>query len=241
MAEQWGNIYTLPELRLPYQDRKPSFVRTRATENCDFFGSLKPPAEETLKETPAEPLNPDDVRLAQKFGSLIEKIKKGIDSFPQKTEEGVNKLVDYKLKTLIQADTKYPVDVEHLSPKMKIAVLKLYNYAQKQGISFEIGQASRPEPQQEAMRNDTEIGKYAAKCSPHVQNIAIDIHILGKDLHDAQADLKKLGRHWKKLTGGRWGGDWYGKHHEPWHFDLKQKRQNLCLSSQNKNKTSEKV
>lgn len=240
MAEYLGNINTLPELRLPLQDRKPSIVRTRAIDNCDLFGSSALPPEEPLKETPViEPTNPEIQHLAEKFSGMLAKIKKGIDITPQKAEEGVKKLVNHKLNTLIQPDTKYPVDVQHLSPKMKIAVLKLYGYAQKEGIDFQIGQASRPEPQQEAMRHDSEIGKYAAKCSPHVRNIAVDLHIVGKDLHEAQADLEKLGKYWKKLTGGRWGGDWYGKHCEPWHFDLKQKNQSFCLSQVTKIKTSE--
>lgn len=236
MAEQWGNINTLPELRLPYQDKKPSFSRTRATGNCDLFGSRPSSPEEPLKEPPIpESVNPELQRLAQKLGGLFTKAKKGVIEAPEK-------LVDYKLKTLIQPDTKYPVDVKNLSPKMKLTVLKLYAYAQKEGIDFQIGQASRPEPQQEAMRQDTEIGKYAAKCSPHVRNIAVDLHIMGKDLHEAQADLEKLGKYWKKITGGRWGGDWYGKHCEPWHFDLIRKGQNsMCLSKINKPKKSEGV
>lgn len=242
MVESLGNINTLPELGLPYQERKPSIVHTRAIDDC-FFGFNEFPSEKELLKPDFGIETPDPYieNLAQKVSSLLAKVKKGIDAAPQKAEEGINKLVNYKLNTLIQPNTKYPVDVENLSPKMKIAVLKLYEYAQKEGIQFEIGQASRPEPQQNAMRNDPEIGKYAAKCSPHVQNVAIDISIVGKNLHDAQADLEKLGKFWKKTTGGRWGGDWYGKHHEPWHFDLKKKQQNLCLNKINTPKKSEGV
>lgn len=239
MVESFGNIYT-PELRLPNQDKKPSFVRTRATENCDLFGNLKPPAEETLKETPAESLNPDVVGLGQKFGSLVEKIKKGIDSAPQKAEVGINKLVNLKLKSMINPNpkptVKFPVEVEQLTPKMKISVLKLYAYARKKGIKFTLNDGYRTEAQQEELLKTS---KYAAKYSPHVCAMAIDIHIEGKTIEEAQVDLKKLGAYWKKTTKGRWGGDWYGKHHEPWHFDLKQKRQNLCLSKINKKKTAE--
>ncbi len=221
----------MPEMRLPYQERKSSIVHTRAIDNCDLFGKLKTQSEQ-VKEEPAIEPDPEIQHLLQKVGGFLKKAKNGIAQAPEK-------LIDYKLTTLIQPDTKYPVDVKKLSPKMKIAVMKLYEYAKKEGIEFQIGQASRPEPQQEAMRNDPEIGKYAAKCSPHVQNIAIDISIVGKDLHEAQADLEKLGKFWKKTTKGRWGGDWYGKHHEPWHFDLKQKRQNLCLNKVNTPKKSE--
>lgn len=216
----------------------PSFARTR-TPDCYLFGTS--PAAVLAKEPAVETPNPNAQYLAEKLANLLAKAKKGLEAAPQKAKEGVNKLVDYKLKSLIQPETKYPVDVENLSPKMKLAVLKLNNYAKKEGIEFQIGQASRPEPQQEAMQNDPEIRKYAAKYSPHVKNIAIDVHIVGKDLHDAQADLKKLGRYWKKLTHGRWGGDWYGKHCEPWHFDLVPQGQRLCLNKQSKNKTPQGV
>lgn len=240
MAEYLGNINFLPDTRIPYNDRKPLLLPSRATDNC-FFGFKELPSEKELLEPDflTETPNPVVENLIDKFSNLMAKVKKGIDATPQKAGEFEDKLVNYKLTTLIQPDTKYPVNVEHLSPKMKIAVLKLYKYAKKEGINFQIGQASRPQPQQEVMRNDNEIGKYAAKCSPHVQNIAIDIHIMDKDLHEAQADLQKLGKYWKRLTGGRWGGDWYGKHHEPWHFDLRRKGQNLCLSQANKTKKSQ--
>lgn len=259
MADYLGNINTLPDITGIYSDRKPSIARTRATDNC-FFGFKELPSEKELLEPDftikIDALAPSPLRgegrgegvnndssfwnanryehLAEKFGNFLDKVKNGIDAAPQKAGELGNKFVNYKLTTLIQPDTKYPVDVEHLTPKMKIAVLKLYNYAKKEGIEFQIGQASRPEPQQETMKNDPVIGKYAAKCSPHVRNIAIDIHIMGKDLHEAQADLEKLGKYWKKSTHGRWGGDWQGRHHEPWHFDLVPKGQKFCLNNQNK-------
>ncbi len=127
--------------------------------------------------------------------------------------------VDEKLISLInpnpQPPPKWPIDVEHLSPKMKIAVMKLYYYAQQEGIKFTINDGYRTKEQQAELKK-TSI--YAATCSPHVAEIAIDIHIEGKSIADAQPDLKKLGDYWKKITGGRWGGDWNGKDHEPWHL-----------------------
>jgi len=44
----------------------------------------------------------------------------------------------------------------------------------------------------------------------------------GKTIEEAQPYLKKLSVYWKKITNGqgRWGGDWYGKQHDPWHYDL---------------------
>lgn len=229
MADYLGSINNLPYTRSPQNDG--DVVSRPANDVPDFIDFCRADVvQEDFFQGYADPFVNASNPAKQKIHNFFYKVKNGI-------KEGPEKLVTHKLTTLIQPETKYPVDVEHLSKKMKIEVMKLYEYAQKEGIEFQIGQASRPEPQQEAMQNDPVIGKYAAKYSPHVQHIAIDIHIVGKDLHDAQADLEKLGKYWKKLTGGRWGGDWYGKQHEPWHFDLERKGQNLCLSQADKSKT----
>jgi len=223
LADYLGNINILSWV--PDKNRTPSFTRTRATD-CDLFpfgeksAAGKLSSEDFLENTP----NPYMQNLAKKFGNFLGKVKKGITEVPEK-------LVNHKLTSLIQPGTKYPIDVKNLSPKIKIEVLKLYKYAQKEGIDFQIGQASRPEPQQEEMRHDPKIRKYAAKCSPHVRHIAVDIHIAGKDIEDAQPDLKKLGKYWENKLGHRWGKN-FG---EPWHFDLVPKGHvPICLDNTNK-------
>lgn len=230
MAESLGIINTLPDASGVYNVKKPPLAQTRATDNC-FFGFKELPSEKDL-------LSPDFgiETPTLTFKDLINKIKNKIEE----SNEKAKLWVDNKLISLINPNPvpspRFPIDVEHLSPKMKMAVMKLYYYAKQEGINFTINDGYRSEEQQKELKKKS---KYAASCSPHVREIAIDIHIEGKTVEEAQSDLQKLGAYWKKITGGRWGGDWHGKEHEPWHFDLKQKRQKLCLSKINKIKTSE--
>lgn len=245
MVESLGNINTLPELGLPYQKMEPSIVHTRATNNC----ILSQAPTDVMITQPAKSLLSQIISFLNDFPNEIKNAPETIIKIPEKISETAKKgdekakeLLDKKLTSLInpnpQPTPKFPIDVEHLSPKMKIAVLNLYYYAQQEGINFTINDGYRTKEQQAELKK-TSI--YAATCSPHVREIAIDIHIEGKSIEDAQPDLKKLGDYWKKLTGGRWGGDWHGKDHEPWHFDLKHKKQRLCLKKSNNPQTPEGV
>lgn len=243
MAEYLGNINTLPELRLPLQDRKPSIVHTRAIDNCDLFGSSAPPPEEPLNlqskpvldsqsrlGLPTQQQKADNALIAnnadsyiqnlvQKFNNFYDKTKNKINTTLPKAEEEIVKLANRKWAFLInpnpQPTPQFPINVEGLTPKMKKALVELYEYAQKElGIKILVNDAARTEKQQQLVKN-------GAKCSPHVKEMAVDIHVDGKSIEEAQPYLKKLAVKWKKITSGkgRWGGDWYGKQHDPWHYD----------------------
>lgn len=245
MADYLGNIDKLPYTRLPdTNDGNPSFIRTRATK-CDLFGN--PPTEESIgfqskpaldlqslpsaippltrqQETDnaliATQFNSDIQHLSKKLGNLFSKAKEKINAALPKTEDDIVRLVNRKWAFLINPNPEptpqFPINFEDLTPKMKNKVLQLHEYAQKElGIKILVNDAARTKKQQLLVKN-------GAKCSPHVQKMAVDIHIDGKSIEEAQPYLKKLADYWKKITGGqgRWGGDWYGKQHDPWHFDL---------------------
>lgn len=245
MADFLGSINALPYAKPPQNDGKSSIVPKGATENC----ILSQAPIDTMIVQPEKNAFQEFFSLLNNFPNQIKNAPEAIIKIPETIGETAKKadlkaqeLLDKKLTSLInpnpQPTPKFPINVENLSPKMKLAVLKLYYYAKQEGINFTINDGFRTEEQQAELQKTS---KYAARCSAHVQKMAIDVHIEGKTIDEAQDDLKKLGAYWKKLTGGRWGGDWYGKQHEPWHFDLKRKNQNLCLSQPSKTKTSEKV
>lgn len=243
MADYLGSINTLPYAKPPQNDGRQSIVPKGATDKC------------ILSQAPIDTMIPQPKKNAfQEFFSLLNNLPSQIKKTPEtiinmpetiektakKADEKAQELLDKKLTSLInpnpQPTPKFPIKVKDLSPKMKLALLKLYYYAKQEGISFTINDGFRTEEEQAELQKTS---KYAARCSAHVQKMAVDVHIEGKSIGEAQADLKKLGTYWKKLTGGRWGGDWYGKDHEPWHFDLKRANQNLCLTKIITPKTSE--
>lgn len=233
MAESLGIINTLPNTRFPYNYGDCAFFRTRAIGNCDLFNSDKEQSDKKLlldgifDDTP----DPYFQHLTERLGSFFGKIKQKIDAAPQKAEDAVVKLANRKWAFLInpnpQPKPQFIINFESLTPKMKKDVLELYEYAQKElKVPILVNDAARTPEQQKKVKG-------GARCSPHMQGLAVDIHIKGKTIEEAQPYLRKLAQHWGRNKENKWGGI-FG---DPWHFYKADKSQTpICLDKPNNNK-----
>lgn len=227
MAGYLGIINTLPYARISYTDRNPSFLPPHTMDNS----ILKLPSETDLLEPDFTTEPPDIVieNLFNRAGNLADKIKAKIESKYPQAEEKFIKLANRPWEFLINPNPEpkpqFQINVAGLTPKMKKELMKLYDYAKKKlGVTILVNDAARTEKQQQLVKG-------GAKCSAHMQRIAVDIHIDGKSIEEAQPYLKKLARFWEG-RGHRWGG----RFGDPWHFDLVPKGHvPICLNNTKRN------
>ena len=101
-----------------------------------------------------------------------------------------------------------------LDAKLQTRLEKLVEYAKSKGITISIYSSFRTEAQQQSL---VKKGAPAAKKgSRHLSGKAVDIRVSG----NKKENLALLGKYWKEVLGGRWGGDFKHPTREPWHFDI---------------------
>ncbi len=95
------------------------------------------------------------------------------------------------------------------------------------GIYLKIQQLNRTVKEQ---RLNVERGVAWTMKSYHLNGLAVDFQIMraGKPLYGNPV-YRIMGNYWISI-GGRWGGEWKGKKHDPVHFEYNLKRRKEYLN-----------